>query len=193
MLKTLKILWLLMCGLSLFSCSESKNYEDIFREGPWYVHDIEYHYEFRIPFTTVELESLVHNLLEEEKLLFLPGDELVFNKRYINVRYPEMEPFSYDFYYWGDYIRVGSFDSFFYNLLPQGDSGYLDLVFDKFSLVALIEDICEENARYEHLLDDLENLRQNFHITYHLRRSVPDGLESEKDGFISSRVGFVIF
>ncbi len=191
MIKILKVLLLCLCGFSTFSCSESKDYEDIFREGPWFVYDIEYYYEFRIPFATIELEALVKSLLEEEKLLFLPGDELVFHKRYIDVMYPEMETFSYELYYWGDYIRVGSFDSFFYNLLPEGDSEYLDLVFDKYSLLALIEDICEENPRYTYLLDDLENLRQNFYITYHLRRSISEDFEYDRDGSILSRAKFL--
>ena len=191
MLKTLKILLLLFCGFSMFSCSESKDYEGVFREGSWYVYDIEYHYEFRIPFATLELEELVRSLLEEEKLLFLPGDELVFYKRHIDVKYPGMETFSYDFYYWGDYIRVGSFNSFFYNLLPQGDFEQLDLVFDKYSLIALIEDFCEEDDRYDYLLDDLENLRRNFYITYHLQRSIPEDFEPEEDDFISSRAKFL--
>lgn len=186
MLKTLKILLLLLCGFSVYSCSEARNYESMLREGSWYVHDIEYNYEFRIPFATIELEALVSSLLEEEKLLFLPGDELVFYKRHIDVRYPGMKTFSYDLYYWGNYIRVGSFNSFFYNLLPQGDSESLDLVFDKNSLIELVEDICEENARYNYLLDDLENLRRNFHITYHLRRSVPEDFEQEEGNLLSS-------
>lgn len=172
------ILLLFLATWGLGFCNDSKEYEDVFRNGSWYVYEIGYDYQFRAPFATIELEALVKSLLDDDKLLFYPGDELVFHKKSITVKYPGDPTFSYDFYYWGDYIRVGSFDTYFYNLLPEGDNKYLDLVFDWYSLRGLIEDICEENPRYEFLFKDLDNLRDSFYIVYRLQRTRPEASES---------------
>ena len=90
------ILVLFLSGFS--SChSDAERYKDILREGSWYVYDIDYSYKLYDDFETPELFDFFHYLLDERNLLFLPGDELMFSKRRIDVNCPDGDRFGYDY------------------------------------------------------------------------------------------------
>ena len=130
------ILVLFLSGFS--SChSDAERYKDILREGSWYVYDIDYSYKLYDDFETPELFDFFHYLLDERNLLFLPGDELMFSKRRIDVNCPDGDRFGYDYYYSGDYIRIGR-DGDYMDLFPQGDMNDLTLTLDRIGLENLL-------------------------------------------------------
>ena len=88
-------------------------------------------------FETPELFDFFHYLLDERNLLFLPGDELMFSKRRIDVNCPDGDRFGYDYYYSGDYIRIGR-DGDYMDLFPQGDMNDLTLTLDRIGLENLL-------------------------------------------------------
>lgn len=82
------ILVLFLGGFSsCHSDSDSERYKDILRESSWYVYDIDY--KLCDDFETSELFDFFYYLLEEKNLLFLPGDELMFSERWIDVVCPD--------------------------------------------------------------------------------------------------------
>lgn len=155
------------CGMSMVSChNKAKEYKDLLREGSWYVYDIESEYDFRINWGTPALKRYVRYLMDEKNLLFLPGDELIFSKKHVNVRTPGNTTFEYRYYYSGKYIKIGDYDTY-YGLKPDDRDGLITLKFDKSSLSMLLNDQGEDE-----LLDDLGNLKE-FRIIYYLQRPLP--------------------
>lgn len=144
------ILVLFLSGFS--SChSDAERYKDILREGSWYVYDIDYSYKLYDDFETPELFDFFHYLLDERNLLFLPGDELMFSKRRIDVNCPDGDRFGYDYYYSGDYIRIGR-DGDYMDLFPQGDMNALTLTLDRIGLENLLsywDKSCRGCMKYE--------------------------------------------
>lgn len=160
---------LLICLFVVFglgACHDkAKEYKDVMREGTWYVYDIDSDYKF-YSFMTPELKRYVRYLMDEKNLLFLPGDEITFSSKHVNVRTPGNRNFNYRYYFEGKYIQIGDYDTY-YGLKPDGDNDWLNLEFDKSSLRQFLYEQGEEV-----LLDQMDNLKK-FHITYLLQRPVP--------------------
>ena len=166
------ILVLFLSGFS--SChSDAERYKDILREGSWYVYDIDYSYKLYDDFETPELFDFFHYLLDERNLLFLPGDELMFSKRRIDVNCPDGDRFGYDYYYSGDYIRIGR-DGDYMDLFPQGDMNALTLTLDRIGLENLLSYWAPVDEYYAYLLEAAYRNLYDFHITYHLQRPIPE-------------------
>ena len=166
------ILVLFLSGFS--SChSDAERYKDILREGSWYVYDIDYSYKLYDDFETPELFDFFHYLLDERNLLFLPGDELMFSKRRIDVNCPDGDRFGYDYYYSGDYIRIGR-DGDYMDLFPQGDMNDLTLTLDRIGLENLLSYWAPVDEYYAYLLEAAYRNLYDFHITYHLQRPIPE-------------------
>ena len=166
------ILVLFLSGFS--SChSDAERYKDILREGSWYVYDIDYSYKLYDDFETPELFDFFHYLLDERNLLFLPGDELMFSKRRIDVNCQDGDRFGYDYYYSGDYIRIGR-DGDYMDLFPQGDMNDLTLTLDRIGLENLLSYWAPVDEYYAYLLEAAYRNLYDFHITYHLQRPIPE-------------------
>ena len=166
------ILVLFLSGFS--SChSDAERYKDILREGSWYVYDIDYSYKLYDDFETPELFDFFHYLLDERNLLFLPGDELMFSKRRIDVNCPDGDRFGYDYYYSGDYIRIGR-DGDYMDLFPQGDMNALTLTLDRIGLENLLSYWAPVDEYYAYLLEAAYRNLYDFNITYHLQRPIPE-------------------
>ena len=166
------ILVLFLSGFS--SChSDSEKYKDILQEGSWYVYDIDYSYKLYDDFETPELFDFFHYLLDERNLLFLPGDELMFSKRRIDVNCPDGKRFGYDYYYSGDYIRIGR-DGDYMDLFPQGDMNDLTLTLNRIGLENLLSYWAPVDEYYAYLLEAAYRNLHDFHITYRLQRPIPE-------------------
>lgn len=61
----------------------------------------------------------------------------MFSKRRIDVNCPDGDRFGYDYYYSGDYIRIGR-DGDYMDLFPQGDMNALTLTLDRIGLENLL-------------------------------------------------------
>lgn len=156
----------ILFGIGAASCHDkAKDYKDVMREGTWYVYDIDSDYKF-YTFMSPGLKRYVRYLMDEKNLLFLPGDEIVFSSKHVNVRTPGNVNYSYRYYFQGKYVKIGDYDVY-YGFKPDGDQNWLNLEFDKSSLRQLLADQGEEG-----LLDEVGNLK-NFHITYLLQRPQP--------------------
>lgn len=153
----------------LFSCHDnSKKYRNVLEEGSWYVYDINYSYQLHRKYETPELVDFIHYMLEEQNLLFLPGDELVFSGKRVSVRCLNQDAFTYDYFYNGNYIQVED-----YKLRPDGDQDDFSLTFDERSLEDFLEFLSVQDESYQYFLEDMEANLRSFHITYQLQRPIP--------------------
>lgn len=160
---------LFVLAINLCAChSSSKKYKDVLREGSWYVYDIDYSYRSNNRWMSPPLKEFINFMLEEENLLFLPGDELVFSNKHISVRCPNGDAFSYDYRYYGSYLWVDG-----YLVDPDGDDSYFELTFDKYSLEAFVENLRGGDEYYAYILDAIREDLRDFHITYYLQRPIP--------------------
>lgn len=156
--------------LSVFSSchNSSEKYEDILREGTWYVYDLDYSYRLYNKWATPDLKNFLRDLLAEDNLLFLPGDELIFTQKRISVRCPNNDAFGYEYDYSGKYIRIGDF-----LMSPDGEPNHFTFTLNEYGLRELVGNLMVQDERYAYLLEEINTNLRDFHITYLLQRPLP--------------------
>lgn len=96
----------------------------------------------------------------------------MFSKRRIDVNCPDGDRFGYDYYYSGDYIRIGR-DGDYMDLFPQGDMNDLTLTLDRIGLENLLSYWAPVDEYYAYLLEAAYRNLYDFHITYSFAASYP--------------------
>ena len=94
----------------------------------------------------------------------------MFSKRRIDVNCPDGDRFGYDYYYSGDYIRIGR-DGDYMDLFPQGDMNALTLTLDRIGLENLLSYWAPVDEYYAYLLDavgSMSRLEMKYLIMQHM-------------------------
>lgn len=162
-------------SLCLFFCAcndDAKEFRDVLEEGSWYVTGIEYDYE-TFDLVTPELEDYIYFLLQENNLLFLPGEELVFSKKRIHVRTLDHQVFSYPMSYSGDYLEVDAGNGVIFSLYPSGNRDEVTLSFSNYSLERQLEELSYWDESYYFLYQAARRDPYYFSITYYLQHPLP--------------------